>query len=360
MTSWIEFLIARGALFDAEGVASSADADAVVSFGDAGAELVAARDHAVVSDLATVAVLRVAGADAAAFLQGQLTNDVLQLAPGASHYAAWCSAKGRMLANMVVRRVDERGFELMVPASLAAVVQKRLKMFVLRSKLTIEDVSATSVRLGIGGPSAGTVVQDAFGALPAPHRQVLAADASVMAIPGGRFVAQSSPEAAPSMWARLTDMARPAGLPAWQWLTIRAGVPVITAATTDQFVPQAANLDALDGVNFQKGCYTGQEIVARTQYLGRLKERLVLAHVDGSPPLPGSRLYSPAFEAQACGSVVNAAPAPGGGADLLAVLQLAARDSGEVHVDAPDGRRLALLPLPYALPDAPPRRGRIA
>ncbi len=232
-------------------------------------------------------------------------------------------------------------------------------MFVLRSKVGIEDVSAATVRLGVGGPSAATVVRDVFGALPAPHRQVVTPDASAMAMPGGRFVAQTSPEAAPSLWARLTASARPAGIPAWQWLTIRAGVPVITAATSDLFVPQTANLDALDGVSFQKGCYTGQEIVARTQYLGRLKERLILAHVDGSPPAPGARLYSPAFDAQACGTIVNAAPAPGGGADLLAVLQLAARDSGEVYADAPDGRRLALVPLPYALPEASPRRGRI-
>ena len=360
MTSWIEFLTARGALFDADGVASSGDAVGVVSFGDAEAELIAARDHAVVCDLATVAVLQVAGADAASFLQGQLTNDVLQLAPGASHYAAWCSPKGRMVANMVVSRVGDRSFELMLPAALAAVVHKRLRMFVLRSKVTVEDVSAATVRLGIGGPSAATVVQDIFASLPAPHHQVMASDASVMAIPGRRFVAQASPEAAPSLWTSLTARARPAGLAAWEWLTIRAGVPVITTATTDQFVPQTANLDALDGVSFQKGCYTGQEVVARTQYLGRLKERLVLAHVDGLPPVPGVRLFSPAFDAQACGSVVNAAPAPGGGADLLAVLQLAAQDNGEVHADAPDGRRLALLPLPYALPATPPRRGRMA
>jgi folate-binding protein YgfZ len=154
--------------------------------------------------------------------------------------------------------------------------------------------------------------------------------------------------------------ARPAGFPVWQWLSIRAGIPVITPAVADQFVPQALNLDAIDGVSFQKGCYTGQEIVARTQYLGRLKERLVLAHIEGLPPAAGTRLYSPVFDAQACGSIVNAARAPGGGSDLLAVVQNAARDSGEVYADAPDGRRLALLQLPYRLPDTAPPRGRIA
>lgn len=172
-------------------------------------------------------------------------------------------------------------------------------------------------------------------------------------------MASVAPQHAEALWRQLAALARPAGYPAWEWLTIRAGLPVITAATSDQFVPQTANLDALGGVNFQKGCYTGQEIVARTQYLGRLKERLTLAHVDGASPAPGDRLYSAVFGEQSCGAVVNVAPAPGGGHDLLAVLQNAARDSGEVRLGAVDGRRLALLPVPYPLPDSAPPRARI-
>jgi hypothetical protein len=143
-------------------------------------------------------------------------------------------------------------------------------------------------------------------------------------------------------------------------LTIRAGVPVITASTSDLFVPQAANWDALGGVSFQKGCYAGQEIVARTQYLGRLKERLALAHLDGAPPVPGARLYSAAFGEQACGTIVNAAAAPDGGSDMLAVLQLAAAESGDVHLAAPGGASLRLSPLPYEVPAPAAPRGRIA
>ena len=351
MTRWSEFLAAQGAVLDGQ---------TLVSFGDAAAELQAAQDHAVVCDLAELGMLRVAGPDAATFLQGQLTNDVAMLAPAASQYAAWCSAKGRVLANFVVSRSDDTTFELMLPATLIATVRKRLGMFVLRSKVSIEEVTSTRVRLGIGGPVAADVVGAAFGTIPALHRLASTTTGTVMALPRGRFVATVEPQTGASLWENLKARARPAGFPAWQWLTIRAGVPVITPPTSDQFVPQAVNLDALDGISFQKGCYTGQEIVARTQYLGRLKERLIIAHVEGPPPLAGARLYSPVFDTQACGSVVNAAPAPGGGSDLVAVLQLAARDSGDVRVDAPDGRRLALLPLPYALPETAPRRGRIA
>lgn len=349
MSVWTDFLATRGALFDRQSVAS---------FGDPAGELAAARDHAVVCDLAPLGVLRVTGPDAADFLQGQLTNDVVSLAPGASQLTAWCSPKGRMLANFLVRRIDSAAFELMLPVTLLEAVRTRLSLFVLRSKLTISDASGASVRLGVGGPDASVAIRSVLGDAPALLRSMTTTDGAVVALHGGRFVVHTGPQQATALWDRLAAAMRPAGFPVWQWLTIQAGVPVITPPTADQFVPQMANWDALDGVSFQKGCYTGQEIVARTQYLGRLKERLVLAHVDAEAPVPGDRLYSPAFDGQPCGTVVNAASAPGGGADLLAVMQLAARDNGAVHLGAPDGRELALLPLPYPLPAAALPRGR--
>jgi folate-binding protein YgfZ len=351
MSVWTDFLAIRGAVFDRQSVAS---------FGDPAGELAAAHEHAVVCDLAPLGVLRVAGPDAADFLQGQLTNDVLSLAPGASQLTAWCSPKGRMLANFLVVRIDSAVFELMLPVALLEAVRKRLSLFVLRSNLTITDASGASVRLGVGGPDASVAIRGVLGDAPALLRSMTTTDGAVVALPGGRFVVRTGPQQATALWDRLAAATRPAGFPVWQWLTIRAGVPVITQPTADQFVPQTANWDALDGVSFQKGCYTGQEIVARTQYLGRLKERLVLAHVDGEVPAPGDRLYSPAFGDQPCGTVVNAARAPSGGADLLAVLQLAARDSGAVRLGTPHGRKLALVPLPYPLPKVEPPRGRMA
>jgi folate-binding Fe-S cluster repair protein YgfZ len=116
----------------------------------------------------------------------------------------------------------------------------------------------------------------------------------------------------------------------------------------------------LGGIDFHKGCYTGQEIIARTQYLGRLKERALLFHTDATDVAAGERIYSPAFEGQPCGTVVNAAPAPGGGTDLLAVVQLAAAERGDARLQAPDGPLLAVLPLPYAIPEPTAPRGRIA
>jgi folate-binding protein YgfZ len=344
MTSWPEFLARRGATLDG---------DAVSRFSAPEAELATARDAAVVCDLAPLAVMRVAGPDAAAFLQGQFTSDVAALQPGAAQYSAWCSPKGRMLANFLLLQIETTTFELLLPTSMIAAVRKRLTMFVLRSKVTIEDASAESVRIGVGGPTAAAALHSMSIDAPAQFQCRTIDGGLIVAVPGGRYIALVQPAFAESFWDRVSNAARPAGFPVWQWLTVRAGIPIVTPATTDRLVPQMANWDALDGVSFRKGCYTGQEIVARTQYLGRLKERSFLAHVDGPPPGPGEKLYSPAFGEQSCGTVLNAAAAPGGGSDLVAALQIAATQNSDVRIGSPDGPELILLPLPYPLPDAP-------
>jgi folate-binding protein YgfZ len=322
---------------------------------DSAAELAAARDAAVVCELPQLASLRVAGADAESFLQGQLTSDVAALAPGSAQHSAWCSPKGRVLANVLLRRLDDETFVLLLPEPLLAPTRKRLAMFVLRSKVVLENVSEATVHIGIGGPSAGKCVASALRIVPRLLHFDAVGEASVAGLPGGRFIAAAVAEHARALAARLSECATPGGFASWQWLAIRAGIPMILPATQDRFIPQMINWDALGGISFQKGCYTGQEIVARTQYLGRLKERLVLAHVDAAPPLPGARGFSATFGDQPCATVVNAAPAPGGGSDLLAVCQIAAAASGDLRLEAPDGPALVLLPLPYEVPEATPR-----
>ncbi|HWZ74256.1 MAG TPA: folate-binding protein [Casimicrobiaceae bacterium] len=345
MTSWTEFLVRRGATFDG---------NAVSRFSAPEEELAAARDAAVLCDLAPLASMRVAGPDAAGFLQGQFTSDVAALATGTAQYSAWCSPKGRMLANFLLLRIEETTFELLLPASIIDAVRKRLKMFVLRSKVTLEDTSDASVRIGVGGPASAAALKAALIDVPAPFQGRTLDGGLIVAVPGRRFIALMSPGSAEPFWDRISGAARPAGFPVWQWLAIRAGIPIVTEATTDRLIPQMANWDALDGVSFRKGCYTGQEIVARTQYLGRLKERTFLAHVDAPPPGPGEKLYSAAFGEQSCGMVLNAAVAPGGGSDLVAALQVAAARSGDVRIGSPDGAAIAFLPLPYPLPDGSP------
>jgi hypothetical protein len=324
---------------------------------DRTAEYRAASAGAVVCALDDAAVLAVGGADAAAFLHGQLSSDVKGLAPGACQYASYNSPKGRMLSNFLLWHAGaaaDAGFLALLPAEVVDGVRRRLAMYVLRSRVTLAEVTADFARFGVGGPAAGDAVRAALDAAPEPFALARAGDATVLGLPGPRFVVLAPRSAADAVYALLERHARPAAPEVWRWLTIRAGVPVITAATQEQFVAQATNWDVLGGVNFHKGCYTGQEIIARTQYLGRLKERLFAFHADAPAVAAGTRLFSPVFEAQPCGTVVNAAPGPADGCDLLAVVQVAAAESGDVRLGTPDGPPLAPVPLPYAVPAAAP------
>lgn len=332
--------------------------EAPVSPADPAAAASAALHGAVVAD-PRLAVLSFAGADAAAFLQGQLSSDVRRLAPGNGQWSTYSSPKGRLLATLFLYQAPGSApdrFEALVAADLAAALRKRLAMFVLRSKVVVTDESGALACLGVAGPAAAQALA-AIAPLPAPGKVTAAGDVRVVGLPDGRHVVVVPAAAAPALAERLAAAATPAGVDTWDWLGIRAGVPVVTAATQDLFVAQTANWDALGGIDFRKGCYPGQEIVARTQYLGRLKERLHLLAVAAAPPAPGTRLYSPAFGDQPCGTVVNSAREPAGGSVLLAVLQNDA--AGDVHLGAPDGPPLAVQPLPYPLPAPAEPRGRV-
>jgi hypothetical protein len=195
-------------------------------------------------------------------------------------------------------------------------------MFVLRSKVKIADASARFARFGIAGRDAAAIAATIPEAIP---------------LGDGRFVAIAPLEQAAAMRDRLAARATVVGPEAWEWTSIQAGIPTIVAATQEAFVPQMANLDLVGGVSFRKGCYPGQEIVARTQYRGILKRRMALAHVAGAAPVPGQKVYSRAFGDQAAGEVVSAAASPEGGADFLVVAQIESLRDGDLHLDSPDG-----------------------
>ena len=324
--------------------------------------LAAARDGAVVCDVEPLHVLAVAGADAAAFLNGQLSIDTAALPASACRYASFSSPKGRMLANFVVWRdpSSDGRFLILLPGDLAAAVAKRLSMYVLRSKVTIVDASGEFARIGIGGPDAVRIASALCGAHPAPFELLRFGSLALLGLPGPRFVVVGSPAETEAARDELLRHASAAPFDVWRWLTIRAGVPVVTTATQDLFVAQTANWDILRGIDFQKGCYTGQEVIARTHYLGRLKERAFIFHAAIVGIHPGERLYSEAFGDQPCGTVVDAAPAPDGGSDLVAVVQIAAAERGDPRLGTPDGPSLTSVPLPYAIPVPAAPRGRRA
>ncbi len=316
---------------------------------------------AVLAPLATVGYLEFEGADAASFLQGQLSNDVLALAIGDAQWTSYNSPKGRMLATMLLWHATATSFRAFVAADVAESLRKRLAMFVMRAKVVVTDRTGGGTCFGIAGAGAITAVRAALGTATAAGHGVNHDGVDVVATPDGRVLVYASAAAGDAIEQRLATQAARVDATHWDWHGIAAGIPAVGAATQDLFIAQAANWDLVGGVNFRKGCYPGQEIIARMQYLGKLKERLVRLHHDGAPPAPGTHLYSAVFGDQACGTIVNAAPAPGGGSDVLAVAQTSAAEGGTLHLGQPDGPVLALLALPYAVPaQVAPNRPKLA
>jgi tRNA-modifying protein YgfZ len=337
MTSWLSFLASRGAHSGAAGVAH---------FGDARAELAAARDGTIVADISHNALVAVSGDDARAFLHGQFTNDVEALEPGAAQWNGWCSAKGRLLATfLLVRHGDE--YLVLLPAEIAPAFTRRLAMFVLRSRVKIADAGERFVRIGFAGRDAAAAVARHWGRTPDPMRAMESDLGLVIALDPRRFVVLAMPGRAPHVWELLAQGATPAGPEAWDWMGVQAGIPIIVTATQDAFVPQMANFDLVGGVSFRKGCYPGQEIVARTQYRGILKRRMAVAHVDSpAAPAPGDSLYSASFGEQTAGTVVQAAHSPDGGYDLLAVAQIESLNARDLALGAPGGPPIEVRDFP--------------
>jgi folate-binding protein YgfZ len=279
-------------------------------------------------------LIHAGGADAQDFLHGQLTNDLLHLPENGAQWSAYCSAKGRMYANFLVWRDGAGGFYLAVDRALVPALVKRLRMFVLRAKVVLEDVSDKFSLVGVAGEPG----------LEAMH--VSRAESTTIGLPALQGIARSL-------------VVHPAGAAisasgdaqAWQRLMIHAGEAWIVTATVEQFVPQMVNLDSIGAINFKKGCYPGQEIVARAHYRGAVKRRAYLAHVAGEAKA-GDPLFASDQNGQESGTVANAAPAPQGGHDVLAVIPIASHGAAEIRLGAADGPVLQFSELPYTIPAA--------
>ncbi|WP_433704587.1 YgfZ/GcvT domain-containing protein [Paraburkholderia sacchari] len=295
------------------------------------------------------------GDDAASFLHSQLTNDIQHLDVTGARLAGYCSPKGRLLASFLTWKTGDT-IRLLVSKDVQAGVQKRLSMFVLRAKAKLTDDSDKLLVVGLAGEVRGALAR-VFDALPdGVHVKVDDPAGTLIRVPDAlgrlRYLWVGPKDAVEAKLATLQDTLKPVSPAVWDWLDIRAGEPRITLAVSEQFVPQMVNYDVLGGVNFKKGCYPGQEIVARSQYRGTIKRRTALASVAAGTDAAraGAELFHSDDASQPCGMIVNAAAAPEGVVDLLAEIKLAALESGSVHLGAADGPALRILPLPYALP----------
>jgi folate-binding protein YgfZ len=347
---WQNFLTQHGAALDA-GV--------VQRFSDPAAELDASAHRTVLCDLGQFGTLRVSGEEAESFLQNLLSNDIREVSNTHAQLSSLNTAKGRMLATMLIWREGD-DYLLQLPGVLCETIQKKLSMYVLRAKVKITDASNEIISLGLSGANAQEILHTHFGELPqAPLGCIDAAQGSAIKISATRWQVNTSAPHAAALWSALSQRAQPVGSACWDWLNVRSGIPVILPQTQEQFVAQMVNLELIGGVNFKKGCYPGQEIVARMQYLGKLKRRMYLAHLDcpahlvsSDAPQAGDELYSADMEGQACGMIANAAPAPGGGYDVLASVQTSSQQTQTVRWKSLQGAALQFLTLPYPLPDA--------
>lgn len=352
--NWKKFLTEQGATIQ----------DGIVQyFGSGAGELVEARDGLVLCHLSQYGVLKVSGEDAETFLQNLVSSDVREVSPWRAQMSSLNTPKGRMLASFLIWRKGvlddaDKAFLLQLPLSLCSGIHEHLSKYILRSKVKIEDVSDQQISFGWAGEDCEEQLREHLGSVPIEHwgaeevgnRKSEHNDTGVIRLGEQRFQINTTIDHAIELWQKLIVTGRPVGSPCWDWLSIQEGIPCILPATQDQFVPQMVNMELIGGVNFKKGCYPGQEIVARMQYLGKLKKRMYLAHVESNtPPQPGDELYSADMEGQASGMVVNASPAPDGGYDMLAVVQISSHKDQTVHWKSLDGPALRFKRLPYPI-----------
>lgn len=347
INEWQAFLQKAGAEFDAAGV---------VNFGNPPSELSMAITGNVFADLSHYGLIAVHGEDAAQFMQGQFTNDVTRVDEQHSQLNGLCNPKGRLLASFRLFRHGD-SYYISLPADMVETVLNRLRMYVLRAQVTLEEASDTFVHLGVSGEETPEVLGAFADELPEAIGAACSRDSEIIVrVPGiyPSYEVFTTVERAAVLWDALNVHCAPVGAEAWRLLDIQAGIPVIYPPTREAFVPQMINFQLLDAVNFKKGCYTGQEIVARMQYLGKLKRRMYRARVNaGVSPEPGEALFSAAAPEQSCGQVVTAAGHPDGGYAVLAVIQIGnAGGDQSLHLGAADGPTLDLESLPYPFPDA--------
>lgn len=306
--------------------------------------------------LTGLGLISLTGEEAAQFLHTQLTNDVEHLGQAEARLAGYCSPKGRLLATFLMWRSAD-AILLQLPREILPVIQKRLQMFVLRAKVKLADASDSHAVIGLAGTAVAKSLAQYFPALPEqpyakadhPEAGTLIRLADADGVPRFQWIAAI--EQAMKAWPQLIRDAPPADSAAWRLTDIRAGVPQVVQATQEQFVPQMINYEVIGGVNFKKGCYPGQEIVARSQYLGKLKRRMVLATVDAEAKA-GMEVFSAADPEQPCGMIVNAEADAAGRYGVLVEMKTAALEIGGIHLGAANGPVLHVEPLPYTLPDA--------
>jgi folate-binding protein YgfZ len=294
-----------------------------------------------VAPLPHLGVIRVEGDDAGKFLHGQLTQDFSLLGSSEARLAGFCSAKGRMQASFIGLKRNPTEVLLVCQQDILAPTLKRLSMFVMRAKAKLTDATADYALFGLAGDALDVTAPDPLNA----WSKIDVGSATVI----GLYPADGVRRA---LWLAPVAEAVPAGeamsTQDWCWSEVRSGIAMVRSPIVEAFVPQMLNYESVGGVNFKKGCYPGQEVVARSQFRGILKRRAYLAHAD-VPLQAGEEVFQAGDDSQPCGIVAEAAASPLGGFDAIVSMQVSAFEANAVHLGAAGGAPLTLAPAPYPL-----------
>lgn len=297
-----------------------------------------------VARLDHLGVILVSGEDAAKFIHGQLSHDFALLGLDTARLAAYCNPKGRMLASFIGFKRTGGDIVLVCSRDILAPTLKRLSMFVMRAKARLTDATDQFALFGLAGDAIYSVASHA---LPVWSKGDIEGSCWVNLHPADGVARQ--------LLVAPADAGEPTGPEIsndlWKWSEVRSGVATLSAPVLEVFVPQMLNYESVGGVSFKKGCYPGQEVVARSQFRGTLKRRAFVAHADAAM-VAGADVYASGDETQPVGTVVQAAVHPQSGFDAIVSLQLSAlNDQQTLHLSSPQGTPVQLLPLPYTLLD---------
>jgi len=327
---WRHFLTGQGAQFHH---------NIVTQFSAANAEARACLDQSTITPLTDLSVIEISGTEAGSFLDAQLTTDISQLQENNAQLSAWCNPKGRVISNFFVF-LNKAKYYLFLPTELKDSFCKRLKMYVLRAAVTITDKDDALVCLGLRANTLEEFMS---------QQAINSFSFSVNDKDKQRAIIFGEAAAMQKLWVTNNTGRLATATQYWQILNSLAGIPWIGAATSEAYLPQALNLDLIGGLNFNKGCYPGQEIVARVHYRGQIKWRTALALVTAdSPPPAGNKLYVTEQE-RSIGTVLNASQYSTKQYLLLCVLDCTQYHSREIRLGTSDGPLLAPQPLPYSV-----------
>lgn len=335
---WKSFLIEQGAEFDGA---------TLLHFGNPERERRIPPQGAVLCDLSHQGLMSATGADASTFLQGQLSNDINQVSSTRAQISSYSSPKGRAYTTFQIMQRQEV-YYLALSSDVLEAVLKRLRMFVMRSKVSLEDARESLVHFGYADPQGEQRLKAALGNVPEqPLDVVQAGNLTIVrqAASVPRFEIYGELDDARQLWNRLSVHAATVGSAAWDYFDIEAGIPKVTAASMEAWVPQMINLHLIDGISFKKGCFPGQEIVARLKYLGKNKRQMYrVAIEDVHQPAVGAKIQD--VNGEEVGEILNSVLSPSGDhIEALAVLKIASAEQALTL----GGAKVRLLALPYSL-----------